>query len=919
MSSVDLDKKIQQLNKEVIEEPVTAPVKHTKTSIWKKEDDKILAKAVKLHNGQDWDLISTFFSDKNATQCLHRWKKVLDPKLKKGSWSMEEDLLLTNAVKKYKSSWPKIALVVEGRTPKQCRERWKNQLDPSIDHGPWRTDENEILIAKHKIYGNKWSKIKEFLPGRPDNVIKNRWNTTLKKRFPEENKKKLPSTITAHRTSNNLKKKKKTKSNLKENIQDKIPTKTKKKEKKKLQLNLILNHELNNNNSSNDIDNINTNNNNIIKNRRITRSFARNLNHVKKPIFSLSAKKKIKITRKKKGRPKKKKIKLNPKLIQKRNNLKEIKRKHKKEQLNNENINNTNKSIGTNKNIMSEIEETIKVKPKIEKKEKKNSKKKEMEKVKNNIEIEEEEFQEKIINKESLDDDKENNDLNDDDDDENDEDEDDNDDDDGDVVDDNDDNYDLEEKQKDNDNNVIDGNYDEEDDDDDAGDDDDDDDYKYEEDEENEDYDFNYLNNNQKQQPKRKRKTKPKSRLKTKTKLIVKVKLKPKTKPNQKLEDEQKIVKEQEQNQKIKNDQSFTMIPQEKKKNSFSQLQYEEESEEETEEKYEEEYEEESEEESENESNFTLQRNNNKSKKETSNKKTKKKKINEMESLSQYIPIYCDRDKNNSPIEKRNIISPNHLSFLPIHNSNIHNSIKKNNQIQKTRNSTQQSSNKISLNSNRIENCNYNRSRKNTQKASNNQNHSLLLTPQKTFFFNPTQRSLTPTSSQLKQNLTNNSTFIRRPLTPTFQKLHSNNNSNPNQNFFLNHINSRHGKTDINSKLKPTTPFSPNYSLFNQQTRGTQFLNYQRALFSPQSKQLYENNHLANYFGNHKVKPKAQNLTNPKQNFRKRNFNIDKENISHNETNIIKKQKPNIHKPAFFSSNSSFSRETKTKKKSIIN
>eukprot|EP01155_Anaeramoeba_flamelloides_P028140 Anaeramoba_flamelloidesa831940_24.p1 GENE.a831940_24~~a831940_24.p1 ORF type:complete len:218 (-),score=43.61 a831940_24:39-692(-) len=181
MSSVDLDKKIQQLNKEVIEEPVTAPVKHTKTSIWKKEDDKILAKAVKLHNGQDWDLISTFFSDKNATQCLHRWKKVLDPKLKKGSWSMEEDLLLTNAVKKYKSSWPKIALVVEGRTPKQCRERWKNQLDPSLNHGPWTKEEDEILIQKHKELGNKWSQIKRLLPGRSDNMIKNRWNSTLRK------------------------------------------------------------------------------------------------------------------------------------------------------------------------------------------------------------------------------------------------------------------------------------------------------------------------------------------------------------------------------------------------------------------------------------------------------------------------------------------------------------------------------------------------------------------------------------------------------------------------------------------------------------------------------------------------------------------------------------------------------------------
>ncbi|KAJ3424742.1 myb DNA-binding domain superfamily protein-related [Anaeramoeba flamelloides] len=918
MSSVDLDKKIKQLNKEVIVEPITAPVKHTKTSIWKKEDDKILAKAVKLHNGQDWDLISDFFSDKNATQCLHRWKKVLDPKLKKGSWSMEEDLLLTNAVKKYKSSWPKIALVVEGRTPKQCRERWKNQLDPSIDHGPWRTAEDDILIAKHKIYGNKWSKIKEFLPGRPDNVIKNRWNTTLKKRFPEENKKKLPSTITAHRTSNNLKKNKKTKSNLKENLQDKILNKTKKKEKKKMQLkNLNLNRDNNNNYKSTDNNDINPNNNNIIKNRRITRSFARNFNQVKKPTFNLNSKKKIKITRKKKGRPKKKKIKLNPKLIQKRNNRKEIKRKLKKQQLDNEIIINNNTSIVKNKNNINQTEERRKAQQKIEKTEKENTKKKETEKGKNIIEIEEQEFQEKIINKESSNNDKENNNCKyfDDDDDE---------DEDDDVDDDKNDNVKEKQREKDNYMNGNNDNYNDKD---------GDDDYKFEEEEEDEeDDDFNYLNNNRKQKPKRKRKTKTKTKPKTQTRLTVKSKpkLKPKSKPNtntntntnpsqnQKQGDEQKMEIEKEQMHKLKNDQSFPMIPQEKKKNSFSQLQYEEESEDESEEKYEEEYEEESEEESENESNFTLQRNNNKSKKDENNKKIKQKKINEIEPQPQYIPIYCDRDKNNSPIEKRNIISPNHLSFLPIHNSNILNSIKKTNQIQKTRNNTQQSSNKISLNSNQIENCNYNRSRKNTQKASNNHNHSLLLTPQKTFFFNPTQRSLTPTSSQLKQNLMNNNTFIRRPLTPTFPKLHSNNNI-PNHIFFLNHINSHHGKTENNSKIKPSTPYSPNYSLFNKQMKRSQYLNYQRELFSPQNKNLNENNYLAKNFGNSKVKPKAQNLTNSIQNFRKRKLNTDKENISHNETNIIKKQKPNLQKPTFFSSNSSFSRETKSKNKIIIN
>ncbi|KAJ3447892.1 myb DNA-binding domain superfamily protein-related [Anaeramoeba flamelloides] len=196
MSSSDRKKKIKQLFKKVKEAPNLATVKHIKTSIWSKKEDDILAKAVKLHKGQEWDLVAELFQNKNSSQCLHRWKKVLDPKLKKGSWSKEEDQFLKQGVKSHGQSWPQVSLFVPGRTAKQCRERWMNQLDPSIYHGPWREEEDMILIEKHRIFGNQWSKIKKFLHGRPDNVIKNRWNTTLKKRFPEEikrNSKKVSS------------------------------------------------------------------------------------------------------------------------------------------------------------------------------------------------------------------------------------------------------------------------------------------------------------------------------------------------------------------------------------------------------------------------------------------------------------------------------------------------------------------------------------------------------------------------------------------------------------------------------------------------------------------------------------------------------------------------------------------------------
>ncbi|KAJ6248778.1 serine/threonine-protein phosphatase [Anaeramoeba flamelloides] len=176
-----LESKIEELLSEI--QPITdlATVKPIKNSIWGTEEDDILARAVKKHNERDWDKISKYFQNKDATQCLHRWQKVLNPDLKKGHWTVIEDELLIKAVEKHgQQKWSKVAQELPQRSSKQCRERWKNQLDPTIDHGEWTKEEDEILIVKHQELGNKWSQIKMFLPGRPDNMIKNRWNSTLK-------------------------------------------------------------------------------------------------------------------------------------------------------------------------------------------------------------------------------------------------------------------------------------------------------------------------------------------------------------------------------------------------------------------------------------------------------------------------------------------------------------------------------------------------------------------------------------------------------------------------------------------------------------------------------------------------------------------------------------------------------------------
>jgi len=103
-------------------------------------------------------------------QCLHRWKKVLRPGLIKGPWTPEEDAAMVVLLKKQDQEnikWSVIATELGGgRLGKQCRERWYNHLDPSINRGSWTQEEDQKVVNMVSQLGTKWAKIAKLLPGR---------------------------------------------------------------------------------------------------------------------------------------------------------------------------------------------------------------------------------------------------------------------------------------------------------------------------------------------------------------------------------------------------------------------------------------------------------------------------------------------------------------------------------------------------------------------------------------------------------------------------------------------------------------------------------------------------------------------------------------------------------------------------------
>ncbi|CAD8125895.1 unnamed protein product [Paramecium sonneborni] len=149
---------------------------------WSEEENKRLQELFQIYKGE-WEIILKYMEGRTVSQCKQRWQRLCGGQEKKKKWTEEEDQIILSYTKENPkfNSWQQIASRMQGRSGKQIREHYINQLRPGISTKQiWSEVEDKLLLQLYQKYGSKWCQINKHFQGRAEIMLKNRFNKLQK-------------------------------------------------------------------------------------------------------------------------------------------------------------------------------------------------------------------------------------------------------------------------------------------------------------------------------------------------------------------------------------------------------------------------------------------------------------------------------------------------------------------------------------------------------------------------------------------------------------------------------------------------------------------------------------------------------------------------------------------------------------------
>lgn len=142
--------------------------------VWTEEEDALLAHWQSQY-GNRWSDVSKHIPNKTGQQCAQRWRHRVNPAIRRTKWTQEEDELLFKLYQEHGNSWAVIARYLPGRTDQQCLGRWRRHLDPSVRRESWTISEDKKLLLLAEEFDCSWSQISKSMRNRTPQQCRTRW------------------------------------------------------------------------------------------------------------------------------------------------------------------------------------------------------------------------------------------------------------------------------------------------------------------------------------------------------------------------------------------------------------------------------------------------------------------------------------------------------------------------------------------------------------------------------------------------------------------------------------------------------------------------------------------------------------------------------------------------------------------------